>query len=81
MSVYQIDRYQNAIPRAMLLHELKKAQPQECFTLNLMTQIVTHDSIGHLETLCMSILSLNGGVESEWKRYSSSHRVEKTLAF
>ena len=56
MSIYQIDRYQNAMPRAMPLHELKKFQPQERFTL------MTHDSIGHLKTLCMSILLLIGGI-------------------
>ena len=56
MSVYLIDRYQNAIPRAMPFHE---------FTL------VTHDSIGHLKTLCMRVLSVSGGVESEWKHCSS----------
>ena len=75
MSVYPIDRYQNAIPRAMPLHELKKVQLQEHFTP------MTHDSIGHLKMLCMSVLLLSGGVESEWKRYSSSHSTEKTLVF
>ena len=44
----------------MLLHELKQVQLQKCFML------VTHDSIGHLKTRCMSFyhravaLSLNG---------------------
>ena len=75
MSVYPIDRYQNAIPRAMPLHELKKVQLQKCFML------MTHDSIGHLKTLCMSVLLLNGGAKSEWKRYSSPLSVEKMLAF
>ena len=59
------NRYQNAIPRAMPPHVLKQVQLQERFML------MTHNSIGHLKMLCMSILSLSGGVESEWKRYSS----------
>ena len=42
---------------------------------------MTQDSIGHLKTLCMSVLSLAVVFESEWKRYSSSQSVEKTLAF
>ena len=37
--------------------------------------------ITHLKTLCMSILSLSGGVESEWKRYGSPVSVEKMLVF
>ena len=49
MSVYSIDRYQNSTPRAMPLHELKKVQIQEHFML------LTHDSIGHLKMLCMSV--------------------------
>ena len=53
MSIYMIDRYQNAIPRAMPLHELKKVQLQERFTL------MTHDSIGHLKTLNMSLSLLS----------------------
>ena len=48
MSIYLIDRYQNAIPRAKQLQELKKIQLQECFRL------MAHDSIGHLKTLGMS---------------------------
>ena len=28
---------------------------------------MTQDSIGRLKTLCVSVLSLSGGVESEWK--------------
>ena len=71
MSIYPIDQYQNTIPRAMLLHELKKFQLQERFTL------MTHDSVGHLKSLCMSVLSLSGGMESEWKRYSSLLCIEK----
>ena len=59
----------------MLLHELKKVQLQVYFTL------MTHDSIGPLKTLCMSILSLSGGVESEWKRYNRSALKKKMLAF
>ena len=58
MNVYPIHRYQNAIPRAMPLHELKKVQLQE--------HLMTRDSIFHLKTLCTSVLSLSGGVKSEW---------------
>ena len=72
MSVYPISRYQNAIPRAVPLHELKKVP--ECFTL------VIHDSIGHLKTLCMSVLSLSGGIESEWKCCNSPLSVVKISA-
>ena len=49
----------------MLLHELKKK--------------INYDSTGHLKTLCMSILLLSYGVESEWKCCSS--QLEKMLAF
>ena len=42
----------------------KKLKLQERYTL------VTQDSIGHLKTLCMSVLSLAVALESEWKRYS-----------
>ena len=54
-SVYPIGQYQNAFPRVMPLHVLKKVQLQERFTL------MTHGSI-YLKTLCISIflLSLNG---------------------
>ena len=72
MSVYQTDRYKTLPPRAMLLHALKKVQLQERFTL------VTQDSIGHLQTLCMSVLLPSGGIESELKRYSSPLSVENT---
>ena len=43
MSVYSIDQYQNAVPKAMLLYELKKILLQERFTL------MTYDSIGLLK--------------------------------
>ena len=62
-----------AIPRAMPLHELKKVQLQERFML------MTHDSTGNLKTLCMSVLSLSGGVESEWKRYTTQHCKNASL--
>ena len=39
-----------------------------------------HDSVGHVKTLCMSILLLSGCVESEWKHCSSLLTVEKTLS-
>ena len=51
-SVLPIDRYQNATSKAVSLHELKKVKLQERYTL------LTQDSIGHLKTLCMSVLSL-----------------------
>ena len=57
----------------MLLHELKTVQLQECFTL------MTLESIGHLKTLCMSVLLLSSGVESEWKCYSLV--LKKMLVF
>ena len=59
----------------MPLPELKKVQVQEHFTL------ITEDSIGRLKKLCMSVLSLSGGVESEWKHCSSPLSIEKYLAF
>ena len=71
-SVLPIDRYQNATSKAISLHELKKVQLQERYTL------VTQDSIGHLKMLCMSVLSLVVALESEWKRYSSSQSDKKT---
>ena len=58
-SVLPIDRYQNATSKAISLHELKKVQLQERYTL------VTQISIGHLKTLCMSVLSLVVALESE----------------
>ena len=58
-SVLPIDRYQNATSKAISLHELKKVQLQERYTL------LTQDSIGHLKTLCMSVLSLVVALESE----------------
>ena len=42
---------------------------------------MTQDSIGHLKTLCMNVLSLAVALESEWKCYSLSQSDEKTLAF
>ena len=62
-------------PKSDAAHELKKVQLQECFMLMI------HDSIGHLKTLCMSILSLGGGIEFEWKRYSSLLSIQKMLVF
>ena len=73
MSIYQIGRYQNAIPTAMPFRELKKVQLQERFML------MTHDVIGHLKMLCISVLLLSSCVESEWKRRSSPPCIEKML--
>ena len=70
-----IDWYQNATSKAISLHELKKVELQERYTR------VTQDSIGHLKTLCMSVLSLAVALESEWKHYSSLQSDEKTQAF
>ena len=72
-SVLPIDRYQNATSNAISQHELKKVQ--ERYTL------VTQDSIGHLKTLCMSVLLLVVALESEWKCYSSSQSDKKMLVF
>ena len=66
---HPIEGYQNAITRAMTLHELKKS-----------FMLMTQDSVGRLKTLCVSVLSLSGGMESEWKRWSSSLSTEKTLS-
>ena len=74
-SILPIDRYQNATSKAISLHELKKVQLQGRYTL------LTQDSIGHLKTLCMSVLSLVVAMESEWQRDSSSQNDKKTLAF
>ena len=74
-SVLPIDRYQNATSKAISLRVLKKVQLQERYTL------LTQDSIGHLKTICMSVLSLVVALESEWKRDSSSQSDKKTLAF
>ena len=58
-SVLPIYRYQNATSKAISLRELKKVQLQERYAL------VTQDSIGHLKTLCMGVLLLVVGLESE----------------
>ena len=58
----------------MSQHGLKKVQLQERYTL------VTQDSIGHLKTLCMSVLLLAVALESEWKPYSSSQSVKKNTS-
>ena len=58
-SVLPIDQYQNATSKAISQHELKKVQLQERYTL------VTQVSIGHLKTLCISVLSLVVALESE----------------
>ena len=74
MNIYPIDQYQNAIPRAMLPHELEKVQLHKRFML------MTQDSIGHLKMLCMSVLLLGSGMEFEWKCCSSLLSIEKTLS-
>ena len=73
-SVYLMDRCQNAIPRAMPLHELKQVQLKEHF------MGMTNDSFGHLKMLCMIILLLSGGVESEWEYCSSLLSIGKILS-
>ena len=69
ISIYPTDRYQNAIPRVMLLHELKK------FNFKSVSHLMTHNFVGHLKTLYMSILLLSGGVKSDtaerWEKYQS----------
>ena len=55
----------------MPLYDLRIVQVQEHFTL------MTLDSTGHLKTLCLSILSLSGGMESEWKHSGSPLGLEK----
>ena len=56
MKVYPMDRYQNVIPRAATpLHELKRVQLQDRFTL------MTNDCIGHLKTPSVCVISLRGG--------------------
>ena len=71
MNIHPLDQYQNAIPRTMTLHDLKKVQSQEHVTF------MTQDSVGHLKTLWMSILLLSGSVESELL----AQRWKKCLAF
>ena len=51
-----------------------RVQLQERYTL------VTQDSIGHLKTLCMSVLSLVVAMESEWQRDSSSQSDKKNAS-
>ena len=58
-------------PKSDIATRIEKFQPQECFTL------MTQDSVGHLKTLCMSILSPAVAFEPEWIRYTSLHSVEK----
>ena len=69
MSVWPIDRYQNATPRALSLYELKKVQLQK--------HSCSWHSTGHLKMLCRSIYRSAVAFESEWKHYSSSLSVEK----
>ena len=59
----------------MLLHELKTVQLQERF------MPMAQDSIGRLKTLCMSVLSLSGGMESEWKCCNSLLSVGNRLVW
>ena len=61
-------------PKSDIASWVEKVQLQERFTL------VTQDSIGHLKTFCMSVLSLSMAFESQWKCYSSSQSY-KMLAF
>ena len=75
MSIYPIDQYQKAIPIAMLLHELKN--------VNFMSVSRSWHMILLVIWKCTAwvFLLLRGGVESEWKHYSSPFSVEKSLAF
>ena len=73
-SVLPIDRYQKATSKAISQHQLKKVQLQERYTL------LTQDSIGHLKTLCMSVLSLVVAMESEWQRDNSSQSDKKNAS-
>lgn len=43
--------------------------------------LMKHDSNAHLKMLCLSVLLLSGGIESEWKSCSSRLSVEKMLVF
>ena len=70
MSIYPIDQYQNAIPRAMPLQVLKKSSTSRAHGIGF-----------YRSSKIMSVLLLSGGVEYEWKCYSSWHSVEKMLAF
>ena len=73
MSICLMDGHQNtAVPRAMSIHDVEKVWLQLCSML--ITRIMVH-----LKTLSTSVLSLIGGIESEWKCCSSPLSVEKTL--
>ena len=60
--------------KAILIHEFEKVQLQERYTL------VTQDSIVHLKTLCMSVLSLVVALESEWNATAHRKAIKKTLS-
>ena len=55
------------------LYELNKVQLQERF------MFITQDSIGCQKMPCVNVLSLSGGVESEWKRFGSPPSVGKKM--
>ena len=74
MSVYSIDRYQNVILKAMLLHVLKQVQLQERFAL------MTHDSFGHLKTLFMNKLSLSIALNMNRNLVAHRSALKKTLS-
>ena len=61
--------------RVMPLQMLKQVQLKERFML------MTHDSIGHLKTLYMSVLSLTGCVESELQLTTQRWKKKNRLAF
>ena len=48
--------------------------------LQKLLRLMTHDSIGHLKTLCMNVLSQSIGVMSELKCCRSPLSIEKTLS-
>ena len=79
LSVHLIDRYQNAVLRS----DSAPCVENSSFS-NFSREFTLYDIIvyiGLLKMLCKSILSLSGGVESEWNWCSSPLRVEKGLAF
>ena len=71
-SVLPIDRYQNATSKAISQHELNK------FNFKSDTRS-WQDSIGHLKTLCMSVLSLV--VALSLNENATAHRIRVEYEF